>query len=298
MGGTVTRRYTSAQLRSMLRQIEQKQKQAIDKYNQAIRQHNAGVRRAVNDYNREARAHNARVLRNRQQLQSAIRRLQSGGSRLASYVTFGRSVETVHTSYTRLEAAVASTELDPRTEYLIDLSEREAANSVGLAESLAGEESTSSSLDILDHADISDELIQISSDLENRWRGAVFALNPGNPDAARHFCTSAREIFVKILDLKAPDDQVLRANPEAARTQEGRVTRRARLSYLLQRQGVRIEELEHFADSDIENVMELFRLFNDGTHGPAGTFSFQQLQMVRRRVENALQFLSQLARFN
>ena len=290
------RRYTPAQIKSMLRQMEQRQKQAINKYNQAIRQYNASVRRAVDDYNREVRAHNARVVRNRQQLQSAIRRLQSGRSVSTRYVTFRQSVELVHTSYTRLESAVASTELDPQAEFLIDLSEREAVNSIGVAESLAGEDSLSASAEVLDHEDISDELIRIAPDLEKRWRGAVFALNPHNPDAARHFCTSAREIFVQIFDLKAPEVEVLRVNPQADRTPDGRVTRRSRLRFLLGRQGVHIEELESFADADIENVMELFRVFNDGTHGSAGTFSFQQLQSVRRRVENALQFLSHIVR--
>jgi hypothetical protein len=201
-----------------------------------------------------------------------VRRLLSANTAPTRDVTFRQSVEVMHRSYSRLETAVANATLDPRTEYLLDLSEREAANSVGVAESLLGGELAQSSVDVLEHSDIVDELAQIAPDLEHRWRGAVFALNPINPDAARHFCSSSREIFVQILDLTAPEEAVLRANPHAARTQDGRVARRARLSYLLMRQGVQIDALETFADADLDNVMELFRMFNDGAHGAAGAF--------------------------
>lgn len=292
----MTRRYTPAQLQSMLRQMQQKQKQAIDKYNQAVRQHNAKVKRAIDDYNREVRAHNARVAANRQRLQSAVRQLQSSSAPSSRFVTFRTSVESVHTSYSRLETAVANTALDPRTEYLVDLSEREAANSVVVAGSLLGTAGTAEQPEVLDHEDIVSELSSISPDLENRWRGAVFSLSPGNPDAARHFCASAREIFVRILELSAPEEAVSAANPAAPRTPDGRITRRARLSYLLLKQGIRVDALASFADADLDNVMELFRVFNDGTHGDAGTFSHSQLLGIRRRVENALQFVCHIAR--
>lgn len=291
----MTRRYTPAQLQSMLRQMQQKQKQAIDKYNQAVRQHNAKVKRAIDDYNREVRAHNARVTANRQRLQSAVRRLQAPVTVPSRFVSFRQSVEVVHTSYSRLETAVASSALDPRTEYLVDLSERETANSVSVAGAILGTPDTAVQPEVLDHEDIVNELSTIAPDLELRWRGAVFSLNPQNPDAARHFCASAREIFVQILDMSAPEDAVLAANPSAARTRDGRVTRRARLSYMLVRQGVRVDALATFADADLDNVMELFRVFNDGTHGNAGTFTHPQLLGIRRRVENALQFLCQIA---
>lgn len=294
----MARRYSAAQLQSVMRQMQQKQKQAVDKYNQAVRQHNATVKRAIDQYNRQVRSHNARVVRNRQHLQAAVRRLASSNHPITRYVGFGQSVQVMHTRYSRLETTLANTTLDARTEYLIDLSEREVAHSVGVAESLMGGEQEQSPLDILEDSFISAELGQIGPDLDRRWRGALFALNPNNADAARHFCASSREIFIKILDLTAPEEAVLLANPHAARADDGRVTRRARLSYLLLRQGVQIEALEKFADADLDNVMELFRLFNDGTHGAAGTFTFTQLQAIRKRVENALQFLCQIVRCN
>lgn len=172
IGGPTPRCYTIAQIKSMFRQMEHRQKQAIDKYNQAVRRHQASVRRVVDDYNREDRAHSARVLRNHLQIQSALGRLEGGRSGLTRHVAFRQSVELDYNRYALLESTVASRELDPHTEFLTDLSEREAVNTIGVAESLVGEGSSSASADVLGLDDITEESIQISSDIEVRWRGA------------------------------------------------------------------------------------------------------------------------------
>ncbi len=119
--------------------------------------------------------------------------------------------------------------------------------------------------------------------------------SPQSENATRQFCISAREKVFHTLELKAPGDEVLRFNPRADRTSDRRVIRRCRLGYLLARQEVRIEKPGSFADADIENVMELLRRVNEDTHGTARTYSVQQLQTVRQRIENAPQFVSQIA---
>lgn len=55
------------------------------------------------------------------------------------------------------------------------------------------------------------------------------------------------------------------------------------------------DELGTFVDADMENLLELFETFNEGTHGAAGKFSFSQLQAIRKRVEDAIIFLDRLA---
>ncbi|WP_312794617.1 hypothetical protein [Tianweitania sp.] len=45
----------------------------------------------------------------------------------------------------------------------------------------------------------------------------MYALNPVNTDAARHFCTSVREIFTEILDRWADDKAVVAATLTAKR---------------------------------------------------------------------------------
>jgi hypothetical protein len=111
---------------------------------------------------------------------------------------------------------------------------------------------------------------------------------------ARHFCTSAREIIARILSTKAPDDVVTATMPDCDRTLQGTPTRRAKIRYFLHSKGMKRDELEAFVESDIHNVVEIFDVFNEGTHGVAGTFDFAQLQALRKRVEDGIMFLSRL----
>jgi hypothetical protein len=134
----------------------------------------------------------------------------------------------------------------------------------------------------------------ISADLGDRWQGALFALSPRNPDAARHFCTSSREIITRILDAKAPDADVIAVLPDCPRTPQGTPTRRAKIRYFLHLQGMSLAELESFIESDMDNVVQLFEVFNAGTHGSAGAFDLAQLQAIRKRVEDGILFLSRI----
>ena len=40
--------------------------------------------------------------------------------------------------------------------------------------------------------------------------------------------------------------------------------------------------------------MQLFDVFNKGTHGAAGTFDLSQLDAVKKRVENGIMFLTEI----
>jgi hypothetical protein len=52
--------------------------------------------------------------------------------------------------------------------------------------------------------------------------------------------------------------------------------------------------LEEFVEQDVQNIVDLFGIFNDGTHGSAGTFDTQMLSVIRKRVEDGIFFLSRL----
>ncbi len=117
-----------------------------------------------------------------------------------------------------------------------------------------------------------------------------------NPDAARHFCTSSRETIDRILLRSAPDDVVKSQLPNYEKTPNGGVARRARIRLCLVRTGRYSPEIHDFADADLENVIQLFTEFNDGTHGSAGHFSLRQLRTIKQRVEDALLFLHEVVR--
>lgn len=291
----MAKRINISQLRSKLRQIESQRRQAIARYNQKVRKYNQSLcdlRAAIDRYNREVRSYNARRRQHYQRLQTELTRLRSRTS--TRHAEFRASVNHLHETYTRLERSASTRTLSSVENYFLDLSEREAANSLGVLNALDADQLPEEQAEFQRTA-ITDEVAVISEDLDARWRGALFALNPQNPEAARHFCTSAREIFVEILELKAPDDAVFAAMPNCQRTDRGNATRRSKMSYLFAQKGVGLAELADFANDDIGNVMELFELLNSATHGTAGRFNLPALGAIKRRVEDGLVFLSRLA---
>ncbi len=262
----MSKRINISQLKSKLRQLESKQRQAIAHYNQGVRKYNAGVRNlknAIDHYNQEVRAYNSRQRLNQQRLQSELRRLQSQqGTR---YSVLRISVSRLYTVYTRMEQSAATRSLSTADNYFLDLAEREAANSVGFINALLEPELFEETSPLQQTA-ITDEIAMISEDLDTRWHGALFALNPANPDAARHFSTSCREIFSQILDIKAPDNIVFASLPGAERTERGNATRRSKIEFLLLQKCVLLEEMAEFASEDIGNIIDLFDILNVGTH--------------------------------
>jgi len=283
-------------LRSKLRQAQQKRRQAISKVNSAIRKFNSTQKRAVVDRNRKARARNARARANQQRVKQELRRLNSRlPTTTTRFSTLRVSVQTVHDAYGCYEEQVGADTDHPLHAELLDLAEREDANSLGVMNALLDDDTdTHASSGALQETSIVDELLSISSDLDQRWRGAVFALNPTNPDACRHFCSSAREVFTKMVHLKTPDAEVLRALPSCEVTDRGRPTRRSRIQFVLGEKGMNTESLEEFVERDITNILELFDVLNSGTHGDAGKYSLPKLVAIKTRVEQGLLFLARV----
>lgn len=300
---------TSAQINQMIRQAQQKQKRAIDDYNRKANQHNKQIvdnynqevrranqhnKQAVDNYNREVRAHNSRVRANQQRIKSELTRL-SRQPATTHYTGYRSSVQTLHHSYVQLDQRSETRPSNPTYDRLLDYSEREVANSLSVTNALLGEDGAEEVGDELQNAALTDELRKISVDLDDRWQGAVFALNPRNRDAARHFCTSAREVITQILDIKAPNHEVLAVFPDEVVSKERRIpTRKAKVKFFLHRKGITDDALEKFVEQDVNNILELFRVFNDGTHGSAGKFDLPQLNKIKKRVEDGIMFLAQI----
>lgn len=258
-----------------------------------VRDHNRKVdahnKKVVDDYNRRARAHNERLRRE-------IAKLNSRPS--VRYSSYRTSVVTLTESFSRLESAALSDQWTGSDE-LFDLSESETANSVGALNSLLRERTDDAASEaevaVLRATTVTTELSRFEADLDARWRGALFSLHPDNPDASRHFCTSARELLASFLELVAPDEEVLAADPACPLTPSGSVSRRARVRHCLVRQGAHDPDLEEFVEDDLKNVVSLFDEFNSGTHGEAGRFDLVALTAIKQRVEGAIQFVSRIS---
>ena len=105
-----------------------------------------------------------------------------------------------------------------------------------------------------------------------------------------------REIFTEILDKWADNQDVLDADPNCELTPNKTApTRRAKIRYLLKRKGADTPEMLGFVEKDIDDILQLFHVFNEATHGAAGKHGFARLQNIRQRVEGGIMFLASVA---
>lgn len=295
----MVKKVTPAQLRSMMRQQEQQLRREVSRYNREVDKVNKANKKAVDDYNRrvnaynrEVRAHNATIRQNRQRLKAELSRLSRQKTTTTTYVVEYRQ------SFGVLQDASRRVEEFGGDAQLLDLVQGETANSAEVLNSLLEEApgtaagpADANELADLQATSLGEELDALSPDLQNRWTGALYALNPRNPDAARHFCTSAREILVRLVDGAVPDAEVIAADPHCDKTDKGQVARRAKITHCLARKGYPTGALPIMVEADVTNVLNLFRVVNDATHGSAGRYDLDRLVVIKRRVEDALRFL-------
>lgn len=294
----MVRRISTSQLQSKIRQIQNKQKQEINKYNREVRKYQQNVRSFVNSYNNEVRKYNTRVRANRQKIITELNRLKSRTT--IRHEGLRTSTLTLNTAYQNLDAQESEFENISHGNEFLDLSERENANSLAVSNILENDEESNEEpgTEVLSDTKITNELLLISSDLDNRWKGAIFSLNPHNPDASRHFCTSAREIFIQILDAYAPNEEVLNRFTNCELTDDGNPTRKWKIKYILVNAGIVSEAAVEFVDEDVKNVLKLFRVFNKGTHGSSGQYKFNKLIAIKQRVESGISYLSTICNYS
>lgn len=271
-------------------EVVRKRKRAIDEYNREVRRYNQQVESGISKYNQAVRTHNAHVRANQQRQIAALR------SRPAEPLYSAVRTST-YELYDIQQRVAQESERSTSHQQLVALSEQESGNSLSVMNSLlASEDEELSTESSVGDTGILEFLQGFSEDLCKRWQGAVYALNPKNPDAARHFCTSVREVFTEILEIAAPDTDVIRADADCELMQHSsKPTRRSKINYLLQNKGIDSEELEEFVEADIDNIIDLFGVFNSATHGPAGKHEFAKLQAIKKRVEGGIMFLATLA---
>lgn len=249
---------------------------------------NKATRKFENDINRELRKYNSRIRHNQQIIAREINKLRSYSIAQSAY---SNSLRVMHQHYTVVNNIYQDTYITPEQEHILDLIEQEQANGLITANIVESEDFSG---DNTEDVEIGNKLQIVSVDLNNRWKGAVFALSPQNPDAARHFCTSAREIFTEFIEMKAPDSKVFEYNPKCERTERGNATRREKIKYMMRNVDV-ADSVIDFTEADITNILELFHVLSDGTHGAAGRYEFQKLVQVKKRVEQGINFLCEIS---
>lgn len=268
--------------------VNRHNQEVVNEYNRLVHQNNQNAQAAVNKYNQAVRQRNAKVESSRQQLRQLISRLENRAT--AHYVEVRNSALDLNQQFERVERQAPTSS---SVTNLLSLVQREAENSAEVANAFVSEEPNSP--EGAQDTGIVEYLAGFSQDLCDRWKGALFALNPSNPDAGRHFCTSVREIFNEILNRCANDEDVREADANCEMTQQGTPSRRAKIRYLLRKKAADSPEMLGFVDKDIEDILQLFKVFNEATHGEAGRHGFVKLQNIRKRVDGGIMFLAAIA---
>lgn len=277
-------KFSASHFKSQIRQAQHKaERQLKNELNQASR-------KIERDINREIRNYNSKMQHNRQIVLRELKKLQTH-STMTIRSSYTISLDAMQKHYVTIGNVYQNESLTPQQEYILNLIEQEQANGLITANVVENNDFPAENTDDIE---IGAKLQHVSDDLNNRWKGAVFAINPQNPDAARHFCTSAREIFTEFIELKAPDDAVFQYNPNCQKTNQGNATRREKIKYMMRNSNMD-ESVISFAESDITNILELFHVLSDGTHGPAGRYSYQNLLQVKKRVEQGIYFLCEIS---
>lgn len=243
------------------------------------------IKQNTNNFNREVREYNSNVRRNRNKILRELNRMQSANTLNTEYYT---SVQLVHNTYTKVNELYNKGIVDDK---LFNAIENENANSLELGNVVLNKSEIEDSEERFDESNISDKLIKISTDLNDRWKGALFSLSPDNPEAARHFCTSTREILKVLIDDGIKDKDVINNNPKCEKTKNGTPTRREKIKYAMSKKGISNELIIEFTDNNIENIVSLINELSNGTHGHSNKYSLNQLKLFRKRFEDSINFV-------
>lgn len=300
---------TPSQYKQYINRLNAENKRRVDEYNRAVKKHNDNVNRnidnynrqvkkQVDEYNRDVRRYNAEQESRRQKINSAIRQFNNSGSVITSQtaytVVLRQSTQVLNDRYYSLEKYNDANENNYNDRLLVDLPEKETSNSMALYNSLSGiDDGIYLPQENLQRTIVEDLLSRTELDLGKRWVGALYSLNPENPDATRHFCTSVREICTKLIDIKAPDEMVKIHIPDYE-IHNGRPDRRSKIKYILSRKSISIDSYIDFVTADIDDIQNLFHVLNDGTHGSAGKLDVQQLLKLKKRVEDTIVFITNI----
>lgn len=276
--------------KAALRKIEQGLKTIVNNHNQRVRQHNQKVRQ-----------HNVQVRASKQKLISAlntfIRHSNNPNDRIIYSTEYTRSVKVLNNSYSHLEARYDNQENGIDQRLILDLPERENTNNLMLYNSLGGNDEDDGQVETdLQRTFIEELLHQIKPEYCQKWQGAIYALDPRNVEAARHFCSSAREVCIGILNTYAPDEEV-RLFPGCEYTQDinPKPTRRSKINYLLYQKSITNDLLTTFVEDDLDSMLRLFHELNSGTHGSVGRFEIPQLLKLKNRSEDYIKFIAYIA---
>ena len=266
--------FNMSQFRNQMNKIHREAKKAEMQFKQEI-----------NNYNKAVRQYNSNVRNNKNKILRELNRMKSTYTINTNYYV---TTKLVHNFYIKVSNSYDNGLVE---EDIFNAIENEDANNLELSNVVLNNDEVENSDVDLDESNISAKLIKISTDLNDRWKGALFSLNPNNPEAARHFCTSTREILKVLIDDRIKDKDVIDSNPQCDKTNYGSPTRKEKIKYAMNKKGISDELIIEFTDSNIENTISLINELSNGTHGHSNKYSLNQLKSFKKRFEDSINFV-------
>lgn len=266
--------FNMSQFRNQMNKIQREAKKAEMQFKQEI-----------NNYNKAVRQYNSNVRNNKNKILRELNRMKSTYTINTNYYV---TTKLVHNFYIKVSNSYDNGLVE---EDIFNAIENEDANNLELSNVVLNNDEVENSDVDLDESNISAKLIKISTDLNDRWKGALFSLNPNNPEAARHFCTSTREILKVLIDDRIKDKDVIDSNPQCDKTNYGSPTRKEKIKYAMNKKGISDELIIEFTDSNIENTISLINELSNGTHGHSNKYSLNQLKSFKKRFEDSINFV-------
>jgi len=140
-------------------------------------------------------------------------------------------------------------------------------------------------------------LTDLSPDLVPVLRGAMETLKTDNPDRARHFTTSMRELFTRVLHELSPDDEIREWTQSSELFKDNdpkkAPTRKGRLLFICR--NINHGPFCDFIDKDIAAFLGIMDLFQRGTHEIPSPYTPNQLQALKVRAESAIRYIIEVS---
>lgn len=127
-------------------------------------------------------------------------------------------------------------------------------------------------------------------------QGARHSLESGNPDRSRHFCTSARELILMLLDSLASDSDVEHYFPDKndpSNYDNGKLTKSAKLRYICR--DLNQPALQEYVEEQIGATVKLIKELNKGTHNRKAFYDDTILYLLLNKVESSLWFVFEVS---
>jgi hypothetical protein len=135
-------------------------------------------------------------------------------------------------------------------------------------------------------------LPKVHGKLLDNWNGAIQAYDSNNSDRKRHFMCSIRELFTHLLQILAPEDDIIKWICDPSYFHEGKPTRKARIEYICR--NIKGKRFVEFKKNEIKAVLTFINILQEGTHSLESEFTAADLVVIKSKAEASLKFLLEI----